>query len=773
MVYCEKIRESFGRKKNVVYLQVETNTFVTMEQCNETSFDKHKIINLHENKNCDNRLVISHIDMNGNIQSNEEHQKGVAKLASQFASKFSMADLCYIMGLLHDKGKEQLEWQKYIQGVTGYNEEYANIKTGPNHSYVGAVIAQKQYPQIAPLIAQPIAGHHRGLYDYCDYIEETKRDIPRNVIIDNPIPYQFPRLDELKPFDLHHIIRMLFSCLVDADSLDTEAFMNSEQAKLRGSHTSMPELLELMKKHLQALKANAQDTEVNHIRNYVQEQCIKFSQGDGGFYSLTVPTGGGKTLASVLWALHHAVRNHLQRIIIAIPYTSIIVQTAATLKRIFGEDNVLEHHSNMNPDDIKDKELRERLQLATENWDYPIIVTTNVQFFESLFSNRRSDCRKLHNIAKSVVILDEVQTLPLDFYRPIVDTLNTLQRVFGSSVLFTTASQPILSGRIEGTNPKASFDALSSVHEIIPDAANLHDKLRRVKLQFMDGAKSYDDIAGELSKHQQVLCIVNTRRDAKELYDRLPKEGICLHLSRMMCPTHVSATIEHIKTALKLQKNQPLRVIATQLIEAGVDIDFPVVFRQEAGLDSILQAAGRCNREGKHDICTTYVFSLCKEHPLPPGFMTQTNNARLNMGQQHDWFAPEAMACYFKQLHSRIDNFDSKQIKELLYKQECEFEEAARQFHLIDDQTTSVIINWNDSIKLYEQLISQGPSYDLMKKLSHYSVNIRKRDFDKLQSIGAIEEPFENIYAVTNPSFYKADTGLTIDNQWLEETFII
>lgn len=720
------------------------------------------------------KLIISHVrqyDMA--IQSNNLHQQGVAEKSEGFAAEFGMGELGRIMGLLHDKGKEQLEWQKYIQGVTGYNKEYAYLKSGPNHSYVGAVIAQKQYPQIAPLIAQPIAGHHRGLYDYCDYIEETKRGIPQDVTIGEAIPYQMPKFSKPERFDLHHIVRMLFSCLVDADSLDTEAFMNPAQAKLRGGHASMIELLNMMEHHLQELKAKAPDTEVNRIRNYVQEQCIKESQGVGGFYSLTVPTGGGKTLASVLWALHHAVRNHLQRIIISIPYTSIIVQTAATLKGIFGEDNVLEHHSNINPDDIKDEELRERLQLATENWDYPIIVTTNVQFFESLFSNRRSDCRKLHNIAKSVVILDEVQTLPLDFYQPIVDTLNTLQRVFGASVLFTTASQPILSGRIESTNPQASFDALSSVHEIIPDAANLHDKLRRVELQFMDGVRSYDEIAEELSKHQQVLCIVNTRRDAKELYDRLPQEGICLHLSRMMCPTHVSTTIESIKTALKRQDGQPIRVIATQLIEAGVDIDFPVVFRQEAGLDSILQAAGRCNREGKHDVCTTYVFSLGKEHPLPPGFITQTNNARLNMGQQHDWFAPEAMTCYFKQLHSRVDNFDSKQMQEMLYKQECEFEEAAHQFHLIDDQTTSVIINWSNSMKLYEQLISQGPSYDLMKKLAHYSVNIRKRDFEKLQNMGAIEEPFENIYAISNPSFYKADTGLTIDNQWLEETFIL
>ena len=718
-------------------------------------------------------ITISHIDSKGVIQSNDDHQRGVAELAGRFAAEFGMGDCGRLMGLLHDKGKEQAEWQKYIRGVTGYDKEYANVKSGPNHSYVGAIIAQKQYPRIAPLIAQPIAGHHRGLYDYCDYIEETKRDIPHDVTIDEAMSVQLPNLPKLERFDLHHLVRMLFSCLVDADSLDTEAFMTPEQAKARGCHTSMQELLRKLEEYLQGLRANAPDTEVNGIRNHVQEQCIHESQGETGFYSLTVPTGGGKTLASVLWALHHAVSNNLSRIIIAIPYTSIIVQTASILKEIFGEDNVLEHHSNVNPEDIKDEVMRERLQLATENWDYPFIVTTNVQFFESLFSNKRSDCRKLHNIVKSVIILDEVQTLPLGFYKPIVHTLSTLQRVFGVSILFTTASQPILSGRIEGTNPMASFNALQSVHEIIPKEEKLHQKLRRVELQFLKEARSYDEIAEELSKYQKVLCIVNTRRDAKELFGRLPKDGICLHLSRMMCPAHVSDTIRQVKEALKNQDDTLIRVIATQLIEAGVDIDFPVVFRQEAGLDSILQAAGRCNREGKQKLGTTYIFSLGKEHPLPSGYITQTNNARINMEQQHDWFAPEAMASYFRQLHSRIDNFDIKQMQLLLYKPECEFEEAAHRFRLIDDQTTSVIVNWKDSMDMVSLLRKEGISYSLMKRLSQYSVNIRKHDFQLLQQAGAIEEILEGIYVISNPSFYDKEVGLITTNQWLEETLII
>ncbi len=707
------------------------------------------------------------------VQFLEDHSTHVAELAGQFAAEFGCGDIAHVMGLLHDKGKEQTEWQKYIQGVTGYTPKYAKIKSGPNHAYIGARIAQILYPQFAPLIAQPIAGHHRGLYDYCEYIEETKKDIPKEVLIPESQSCAMPRQQNLKSYDLHHLVRMLFSCLVDADSLDTEEFMNPEQASLRGTHTTMTELLGKLEEYLSQLKEKSEDTEVNRIRNYVQKQCVKESQGKTGFYSLTVPTGGGKTLASVLWALNHAVKNHLHRIIIAIPYTSIIVQTAATLKSIFGEENVLEHHSNFDPETIKDSERRERLQLATENWDYPIIVTTNVQLFESLFSNKRSDCRKLHNLVKSVLILDEVQTLPMNFYKPIVHTLDTLCRFLGVSVLFTTASQPVLTGRIDGTNPSVGFDALSSVHEIIPADVKLHDKLRRVKLEIDDTPKSYDEIAADLSKHQRVLCIVNTRKDAKELYERLPKEGICLHLSRMMCPAHVAATIKHIKRALKENSDSPIRVIATQLVEAGVDIDFPVVYRQEAGLDSILQAAGRCNREGKNGICTTYVFSLGKEHPLPPGFISQTNNARLNMAGQYDWFAPETMIAYFKQLHWRIDNFDKQQMQELLYKPACEFEEAANRFHLIDDQTMPVLVNWHDSINLYQRLLSEGPSYQLMKQMAQFCVNIRKHNFDKLKSIGAIEEPFENIYVITNPAFYHDDTGLSIENHWIEETYII
>ena len=613
-------------------------------------------------------------------------------------------------------------------------------------------------------------GHHRGLYDYGDLVEMMKLVVPDDVTMEQiQANLSFPKIGN--PKDIHHLQRMLYSCLVDADYLDTEAFMQPEQSKLRGKHATMKQLEEKLDSFLVALRDNAVDTEVNRIRNEVQSYSLEKSGGKADFYSLTVPTGGGKTLSSVLWAIKHALQNDLKRIIIAIPYTSIITQTASVLRSIFGDENVLEHHSNVNLADDENSETKKKLKLATENWGYPIVVTTNVQLFESLFSNKPSDCRKLHNLVKSVLILDEVQTLPINFLQPIIDTLDTLKRVFGTSILFTTASQPVLTGDIVGSNKLVSFEGLSEIKEIIPEKAKLHDRLRRVSLEFDDTRSNYDEIAERMAKFPRVLCIVNTRNDAKEIYNRLPQEGICLHLSRVMCPDHVRTTIEQVKTALKQDQSGIIRVVATQLVEAGVDIDFPVVFRQEAGLDSILQAAGRCNREGKMDLGTIYVFGLQK--PLPPGFITQTNNARLGMEKEHDWFSPEAMKAYFKQLYSRTPTFDKANIRDLLYKSEMQFETASSEFKLIDDNTTSVIINWEHSMDLVEQLRREGPSYRLMKGLSQYSVNVRNNDWKKLLATGAVEELFEGINVICDKGFYDDKVGLVFENHWLEESLIV
>ena len=403
-----------------------------------------------------------------------------------------------------------------------------------------------------------------------------------------------------------------------------------------------------------------------------------------------------------------------------------------------------------------------------------VILGKDIRFFESLFSNKPSQCRKLHNISKSVVILDEVQTLPLEFLQPIINSFKSLKNVFGTSFLFTTASQPILDGTIRGTNKLNQFEALHHIHEIIPADARLHDKLRRVELDINNAPQTYDDIARQIAQHDRVLCIVNTRKDAKELFERLPQEGLTLHLSRMMYPAHVRQTIEAIKVALKDDNQRIIRVVATQLIEAGVDIDFPVVYRQEAGLDSILQAAGRCNREGKLNICTTHVFSLGAEHQLPPGYISQANYARLNMVGQFDWFAPETMRSYFAQLFARTQSFDKKQIGSLLYKPtEMQFQEAAEQFHLIEDETTSIFIQCAGNKSLFEELIHHGPSYSVLKKLSQYAVSVRQKDFQALSDAGSLEERYQGIWILSQETLYDSKVGLITDNQWLEETLII
>lgn len=720
------------------------------------------------------------------IQTNEKHQQGVAELAASFAGEFGLPSWGYTLGQLHDKGKESNAFQQYIRRVNDLPVTDRQYYENHYHAYVGGILVKNfMGMSILNLLANQIISHHTGLHDYSDakpLLDEKQlpKEINKDDVVLN-IPSLMKELHEspfckyrVKSKHFHHLSRMLFSCLVDADRLDTERFMDIESWRKRGCSSIIEDLLPRLETYLDRLQSDAPTTEVNLIRKSVLEQCNKTSSGERGFYSLTVPTGGGKTLSSLLWAMRHAVNKRMKRIIIAIPYSSIIVQTAGLLKEIFGEENVLEHHSSFNPDEIKNEEVREKAKLATENWDYPIIVTTNVQLFESVFSNMPSDCRKLHNIVNSVLILDEVQTLPTDFLQPIVDALKAYKEMFGVSVLFTTASLPVLSGIIKGANPMADFEGIDRITEIIPNEFALHDKLRRVTLEIDNVGKTYDEIAAQIAMYNKVLCIVNTRNDAKELYNRLPDEGVKLHLSRMMCPAHISETVRMIKTLLKDESHSVVRVIATQLVEAGVDIDFPVVFRQEAGLDSILQAAGRCNREGKNTVGTTYVFSLAAEKRVPFGALASANNARLNLPAYSDWFAPSVMEKYFHQLYCRKNTFDDKDMKYYLYNpDELCFETASKEFRLIDDNCRNIIVNWKNSMEMVVKLKESGCTYPLMKQLAKYTVGVHRPDFDKLVSYGSVEEVLEGIYVLADRAQYDENTGLSLANHWMEEPLMI
>jgi CRISPR-associated endonuclease/helicase Cas3 len=443
------------------------------------------------------------------------------------------------------------------------------------------------------------------------------------------------------------------------------------------------------------------------------------------------------------------------------------VQTAQTFRDIFGDENVLEHHSNVDIKFDESDEKNQKLKLATENWDYPIIVTTNVQLFESLYSNRTSHCRKLHNICNSVIILDEVQTLQTDFLQPIIDVLKAYNKCFNTSILFTTASMPVLSKdaiRING------LDGIDSIHELIPENMNLQSRLKRVDIEFDQSSCGYDEIADRLSREKRVLCIVNTRRDAREIFTRIPEEGVKIHLSRMMCPAHVMAKIKEIREALKNDKCDIIRVVSTQLIEAGVDIDFPCVYRQMAGLDSILQAAGRCNREGKLSKGMTHVFKIKGRKDY--GFVCQTRQATENVITD-DYQSTKAMSDYFNQLYSRVVTFDKKRIgEELNNPREMMFETASDLFQLIEDNGVNVIVNYGNALQLIAKLKEEGPSYLLMKKLNQYTVNVREKDFKELFAEGSIEEIIDGMFYLNNPSQYIDGIGITMENTWLEETLI-
>ncbi|MGN0029098.1 MAG: CRISPR-associated helicase Cas3' [Marinilabiliaceae bacterium] len=716
-------------------------------------------------------VCISHYrEGTGDIQTNEEHSAGVANLAADFATDFGMREWGKAAGLLHDKGKEQRAFQTHIRHATGIDTSGHDVRAP--HAFAGAIIAHKSYNDKGAGFVLPniIAGHHRGLYDQTDLEEELKKGLPAEVSADiGNLNLETP-VRMKSPTDLSHLTRVLFSCLVDADRLDTERFMTPGEYAQRDSGTSIEELNKLLDERLNAFR---QDTPVNKIRHEILRWSQAASQGDRGFYSLTVPTGGGKTLASLSWAMRHAIRNAQRRIIIAIPYTSIIVQTAAILKGIFGERNVLEHHSDVERSD--DSEETGDVDLATENWDKPIVVTTNVQLFESAFSNKPAACRKLHNICNSVIILDEVQTLPTDFLQPTTEMLDTYRRLFKCSILFTTASQPTLEGEQKGCGACVHLKGLNKIKEIIPPDADLCSKLKRTTIRRDEFSSSYDDIARRIDAHARVLCIVNTRKDAKEIYDRLEKSPTTFHLSRMMCSAHIKRTIDEIKRLLASDTTTPVKVISTQLIEAGVDIDFPIVYRQVAGLDSIVQAAGRCNREGRMESSETIVFDLFKENSsLPRGLISRSFEALRALGKTEDYSSPEEMSRYFKQLYCRVATFDRKGIGRCYNKKSlANFETIAKNFKLIDDKTTPVIVDYEDSRAAVEEIRRDGRRASLVRRLYKYTVNLRDWDFKSLKDMGAVEEVIPGLWFATSRKQYDENIGLCLTNLWLEEPQIM
>ncbi|MGP1678956.1 MAG: CRISPR-associated endonuclease Cas3'' [Burkholderiales bacterium] len=739
-----------------------------------------------------------------------DHLAGVAALAADHARRFGAEDWAHLAGLWHDLGKYRPAFQSYIRHASGFDAENAHIEGAGrvDHSTAGAVHAVDKLGEGAGrLLAYLIAGHHAGLPDWngdnaslfqrlaaarvAGWLKESLDQQPPEAILRGQRPDSRPKGDVA---DLHLWLRMLFSSLVDADFLDTEVYMDQDKADARAAYPSIDNLLTRFTTHMEQIAAAAMPTPVNRIRADVLNQCIERADEErgSGLYSLTVPTGGGKTLSSLAFALHHAMnpKHRKRRVIYAIPYLSIIEQTADVFRGIFGED-VVEHHSNLDPD--KEKEYA-RSRLAAENWDAPLIVTTNVQLFESLFAARTSRCRKLHNLVDSVVILDEAQLLPPEFLEPCLAAIRTLSKHYGVTFVLCTATQPAFQPREINGQP---FAGLPDVRELMRDGPHVHDPddlyqgLDRVTVDWPDTdvTTTWDELAERVTCHDQTLAIVNRKSHARELAKRLPD---ALYLSTDLCGAHRAERIEEIRIRLEANRKRaksglpvcPLHVVSTQLIEAGVDVDFPVVFRALAGLDSIAQAAGRCNREGRlvrgEEEAKGEVHIFVPPEPAPTGLLLkgEQSTRELLALDSNPALTPNLFERYFRLWFAAINNMDKEDIVGLLTPGnglEISFRTAADKFKLIPDDSVPVIVRWGEAEKWLTKLRADKPDRWIMRKLQRYCVNVRRNCLDRLVAQHDVEEVLPGLYAQVNDLLYDEAFGFLgyADNVALDPSKLI
>ena len=698
---------------------------------------------------------VTHRKPDGTYQSLKAHEEQVAALAERFAAEFGAGAHGHRTGLMHDIGKYSPRAQRRQR-----DPEHA---PKADHSTAGAQLAAQLGDAPA---AFAVAGHHGGLPNHGTRVDGdggtlwarlqkslTGGDDPSCWKQEIQIPRQiaFPAwvTQERDTRTLAMYTRMLFSCLVDADFLDTETAIQGQQPRGRGE--SMEQLLEKLRAHVAKwLETPAQG--IYAKRNLVLNRCLRGGEDAPGLYTFTVPTGGGKTLSSLAFALSHGAKHGMRRVIYVVPYTSIIEQNARVFADVLGAENVLEHHSQAEfSDDGNETPEACRKRLACENWDAPVVVTTAVQFFESLYAARTSRCRKLHNLANSVVIFDEAQTLPLPFLIPCVSAVSELVRHYGVTAVLCTATQPALGPLFRQFAPELAQ------REIAPDPDALFDEFRRVSFR-KEGALSPEALAARLTEESQVLCVVNTRKRARQVYGLLPEEGR-FHLSTLMTPRDRERTLEIIRE--RLNRGEICRVASTSLVEAGVDVDFPTVWREVAGLDSILQAAGRCNREGKRspDESVAHVFEA--EGRFPAALAQQREAA----GRVMDAFAEintrPAIQAYFKRLlWARGDEaLDEKHI--LNGERDCAFRDTAEKFRIIDGDTCMVYIPAPENAQDLALLRQGQYSRNLLRRLGRSAVNVYRYEYEKLVSAGAVEDHGQDGFGILlRPEQYTPQCGL-------------
>ncbi len=720
----------------------------------------------------------------------KEHLNATGLISGEYAAIFHSSNAALIAGLLHDLGKYSEKFQSYIEGKQS---------KGGDHSTAGAkkVLELAETPLdrlAATIIAFAIAGHHAGLADYKNLKDRLNNpinpisDLWKSEIDTNVGPLWPTELDlsttskETCAFQLAFWGRMIFSCLVDADYKDTEAFYASHSLKF--PDRNWPDLQDhidnIITKFEVHMAGKSTEGDLNALRGNILSHVRSKATESTGLFTLTVPTGGGKTLASLGFALDHARTHKLRRIIYAIPFTSIIDQTAAIFRTVLGDGFVLEHHSAIEPEKHEAWEQRTKLRLAMEDWAAPIVVTTNVQLFESLFANRPSRCRKLHNLAGSVIILDEAQTLPIKYLRPCLMALDELAKNYSCSIVFCTATQPALDVR----DFKHGGLELEG-RELAPDPAELARKLQRVQIT-IGHVLDDDQLIEALSQQDQGLIIVNSRKHALSLYQSAVRAGLdgVVHLTTRQYAAHRRDILAKVRADLKDDK--PCRLIATSLIEAGVDVDFPRVWRAEAGLDQIAQAAGRCNREGRRSTADSLVTVFTAKDNSPPPEVRQlaADFARMADAYKDDLLSPQAMKAYFHEVFWRkgAEQLDEKKILDRFIitggKPVFEFQSVAQDFRLIESDLMPIIIPDNPAVQaVLDRLNSaEASAGKAARELQTFIVQVPPQAFNALRSNGRVTYHRPDLWGdqfavLSDLSLYKPDTGLLWENaDVLEDT---
>ncbi len=733
-----------------------------------------------------------------------------------FAAAFDACDIGRLAGLWHDLGKYSTAFQTMLnRSHAGQGHDRVDHSTAGALHAIESLRTKKEMKDAALALAFVIAGHHAGLADLGTSNSVDESTLLRRLKSPPPecqdarshapewlrietlrhVPRQLCHDTQATPIRRSMFIRMLFSALIDADRLATERAVNPETSSLRPTvHPRIADLRAALDTYLESRVDRTQPlSSINRIRAGLLADCRSAAAKPPGLFTLTAPTGSGKTLSSMAFALAHAETHGLERVIYALPFTSVTEQNAGVFRNVFasiGPDVVLEHHSAYDAERAQDPASRgaraqdetmspgeRRRQLAVENWDSRVVVTTNVQLLESLFASETKRCRKLHRIARSVIILDEAQSLPAELLRPTLAAIHELVAMYGVTVVLCSATMPAVMRRSEfpiGLDPAA-------VTEIVPDRVELAATMRRVRVR-VTGLLSDEEVAAQVAGHEQTLLVLNTRPHAARVFGLVKNRASdVLHLSASMCPAHRADRVKEIKQ--RLRDGLPCRVVSTQVVEAGIDIDFPRVFRAMAGLDSIVQAAGRCNREGKFPSGEVVVFETDEQPTGDIGIAAAST--REVLGHEPGQPAPDPLDLatiehYFRQHYwskgppepgwdGRVGP-DGRRCGITKMLEDLNFASASGQYRIIEEGLIGIVVPYGrEGVLICEEvdrshLLSGAEQRNTRRRAQRYTVGVRPWQLRTLLESVLCHETESGMFVLGSEA-YDEHVGLRIDAQ--------